>query len=252
MKRLALTVGFLRLAFGVTLLSWMIVLPLIGMTFVFFPRDVVFLLAGISILSFLAIVTLPQWGILKLLKGQLPRTHGLRNSYEMAYANAGVVVRRRPILVTFADPIPNMFVIRAAGGNGMIILSEGFISILDESELRFVLTRAIRHLVSAEVVLQSACLLAMNLLRVQFDHPSGGVSAGMALKRLVLFPWLRFFSSLAFESGSVTRRVASSPGSGSGPKAEDFVRGASKLARAEQLYGQQAALPGLVYLGIQR
>jgi Zn-dependent protease with chaperone function len=231
MKRLALIAGFLRFYIGITLL---------GVALIFSTVHVLVLLASSSLISYGLAMTFSQWGLLKLLQGQVPRTHGLRNSYERAYEEAGIKLGRRPILVTFADPIPNMFVIRATGGSGMIILSEGFISILDESELRFVLTRAIRHLVSAEVVLQSACLLVMTLLQRRFDGGTAELKAGTALKKLILFPWLRFFSALAFETGSVTRR------------AEDFVRGASKLARVEQLYGQQAALPGLVYLGIER
>jgi Zn-dependent protease with chaperone function len=246
MDGLKLFFSYFKFFFGTSILACALALPVFGAVLFFSFWKAGLFLALVSCLAFCFFLLFSEWGILRALHGQVPRTHGLRNSYEMAYAASGIRLKTRPSLVTFPDPVPNMFVIRAAGGDGIILLSEGFISILDESELRFVLTKAIQHLVTEEVVLQTACIFALLMIQGQATATRSqglrGVLPGSALKNLMLYPWMRFFSSLA---RAVTRRVGVNV-------PEDFVRGASKLARAEKLYGQQALFPGLVYLGLGR
>jgi hypothetical protein len=195
-------------------------------------------------LTCLIIVFLPEWGMIKLLHGQVPRTFGLRNSYELAHRDAGVSSKRRPHLMTYPDPVPNVFVVRSPLGSGMIILSEGLISLLDEAEIRFVLMRAIRHLHSAEIFVQSGCILILMFLQERVPFRTQSITPIDALRHWLIFPWARAFRKIA--ESSVTKRVASDYGS------DEFIRGASKISRAERLYGQQALLPGLVYLGLQR
>jgi Zn-dependent protease with chaperone function len=187
---------------------------------------------------------LPEWGIARLLHGQVPRTHGLRNSYERAHRASGGARGRRPALITYPDPVPNVFVVRSITGSGMILLSDGLISLLDESEMHFVLSRAIRHLQSPEVFVQTGCILILLFLQERMPFRSGSYSPLSALGHWVVFPWAQAFREIA--ASSVTKRV------GSDQDISDFARGASKISRAERLYGQQALLPGLVYLGLQR
>jgi Zn-dependent protease with chaperone function len=201
--------------------------------------------AGVVGLSTVIVfVFLPEWGIAKLLHGQVPRTHGLRNSYERAHRAFGRDRGRRPALVTYPDPVPNVFVVRSITGSGMILLSDGLISLLDESEMHFVLSRAIRHLHSPEVYVQTGCILVLLFLQEKMPFHSGSYTPLGALGHWVVFPWAQTFRGIA--ASSVTKRV------GSDQDISDFARGASKISRAERLYGQQALLPGLVYLGLQR
>jgi len=252
MRGLRLFFQFIGLSFGVSALSCAFTLPIIAAVLFFSPRAALGVVMLLSIIPLALLLLLSEWAIMRLFGGQIPRTHGLRNSYEMAYAAAGVKLKARPALITFADPVPNIFVIRAIGGDGLILLSDGLISLLDESELRFVLTRAIQHIMTGEAVLQSACIFGIALLQRR-RRVSGGASLALlsptqAFSEFLLYPWFRFFSKLAL--GTVTRRVA---GNQLGhPADSDFVRGASKLSRAGRLYGQQTVLPGLVYLGIER
>jgi Zn-dependent protease with chaperone function len=201
-------------------------------------------LAAIAVLMAAILLLLPEWGMLKLLRGQVPRTHGLRNSYDLAQRMAGVSSRNRPGLVTYPDPVPNVFVVKSLGGHGMILLSEGFISILDESEICFVLSRAIRHLSRGEIFVQSGCILALTFLQKSVSFSSKSVKPFRALGLLLLYPWIRRIRKIA--ASSVTRL------DGSDAAFEVFVRGSSKISRAGRLYGQQAQLPGLVYLGLER
>lgn len=201
-------------------------------------------LALIGFIAMLMLLLLPEWGMLKLLGGQVPRTFGLRNSYDFAQRLAAMPVKVRPALVTFADPVPNVFVVKSLGGAGMILLSEGFISILDESEIDFVLSRAIRHLSYGEVFVQSGCFLALTFLQKTVSLSSRSVKPMRALGLLLLFPWIRAIRKIA--DSSVIRR------DGKDSVYNVFVRGSSKISRAGRLYGQQAQLPGLVYLGLER
>lgn len=202
-------------------------------------------LAMIAILVTLGFLLLAEWGMLKLLRGQVPRTFGLRNSYDFAQRMAAMPVKRRPALVTFADPVPNVFVVKSLGGCGMILLSEGFISVLDESEIDFVLSRAIRHLSRGEVLVQSGCILALTFLQKTVLVNSRSIKPMRALGLLLLFPWIRAIRKIA--DSSVTRRQ-----DGRDSAYNVFARGSSKISRAGRLYGQQAQLPGLVYLGLER
>jgi Zn-dependent protease with chaperone function len=243
MRGFRLSFQFLKLFLGTALAAWALCTPWIGLTLLMSIRTTFVVLFVLAVLAFFLVLGLSEWGALKLLGGQMPRSYGLRNSYESAHVAAGTVLKTRPALVTFPDPVPNVFVIRALGGDGAVLLSDGFISILDESELRFVLARAIQHLTSGEIILQSACVFALLMIQRAYSTHVDRLSPFAALKRLLLFPWLRFYSSLAIEATETTGRVGSQ---------SEFRRGASKLARAEQLYGQEAFLPGLVYLGIER
>ena len=226
---------------GTALLAWLICSPLIGLSW----PDFLARRRGASCFSSrvgapLLLLWISEREIPRMLQAQVPRSYGLRNSYEMAYAEAGVELARRPALLTYADPVPNVFVIRGLGKDGALLFSDGLIAILEESELRLVLTRAIRHLLSPETVLQSACILALILIRKGFTAEAKVLRPVEALKSLMLFPWLRFYSSLA-ESGA-----SRDDDTGARQKV------AGHLFRAEKLYGQRAALPGLVYLGIER
>lgn len=242
MRLIRLAFSFTLLFLGCALLSWTLLLPLLGFL-VFLPLKVLLIsLAAVAIVAFVLVISLAEWGTLRLYRGQLPRSFGLRNSYESAQAESPVQLKARPGLMIFPDPVPNVFVLRSVFGKGLFLFSDGFVSILDEDELRFVLRSAIEHLGRPEVVVQSSCIFALTLIQRNVRVPGDGVSVFRAVRMLVLYPWEKFFRYLADE---VTNRVGQSTG-------QHFVRGASKLARAEQLYGQQAFLPGLVYLGIQR
>jgi Zn-dependent protease with chaperone function len=199
------------------------------------------LVAAVAVIVF---IFLPEWGIARLLRGQVPRTHGLRNSYEKAHRSSGRGRGRRPALITYPDPVPNVFVVRSITGSGMILLSDGLISLLDESEMHFVLSRAIRHLNSPEVFVQTGCILVLLFLQERMPFRSGTYTPLIALGHWMVFPWAQTFRGIA--ASSVTKRV------GLNQDISDFARGASKISRAERLYGQQALLPGLVYLGLQR
>jgi Zn-dependent protease with chaperone function len=200
--------------------------------------------AFVGVVAVIFFLFLPEWAIARLLHGQVPRTHGLRNSYERAHRASGGARGRRPALITYPDPVPNVFVVRSITGSGMILLSDGLISLLDESEMHFVLSRAIRHLQSPEVFVQTGCILILLFLQERMPFRAGSYSPLSALGHWVVFPWAQTFRGIA--ASSVTKRV------GSEQDISDFARGASKISRAEQLYGQQALLPGLVYLGLQR
>lgn len=242
MRLLRLAFSFTLLFSGCTLLAWFLFLPVIGAVAFLSPKILLITLAGISGLSFLFVLSLSEWGTLRLYRGQLPRSFGLRNSYEMAQSESPDSLKSRPALMLYPDPVPNVFVLRSLFGKGLFLLSDGFISILDEEELRFVLRGAIKHLGRPEVVIQSSCIFALTLIQRSIAVPRQGVSVRRAIRMLLLYPWETFFRWLGYE---VTGRVGQASN-------QDFVRGASKLARAEQLYGQQAFLPGLVYLGIRR
>jgi Zn-dependent protease with chaperone function len=200
--------------------------------------------AFVAVIAVIIFIFLPEWGIAKLLHGQVPRTLGLRNSYERAHRASGGVRGRRPALITYPDPVPNVFVVRSITGSGMILLSDGLISLLDESEMHFVLSRAIRHLHSPEVFVQTGCILILLFLQERMPFTTGSYTPLAALGHWVVFPWAQTFRGIA--ASSVTKRV------GLDQDISDFARGASKISRAERLYGQQALLPGLVYLGLQR
>jgi Zn-dependent protease with chaperone function len=186
---------------------------------------------------------LPGFAIPRLLRAQPPRSNGFRNSYELAYARAGVRRVSQPELLIYPDSTPNVLVIRGFGSHGAILFSEGLISVLDEAELRLVLIQAIRHLSSFEIALQSACVLALLVLGQGFSTDAKQLRAAQALRNLLFFPWVRFYTSLL-------RGIWLDPVQGDDTAAIRKVAG--HLFRVERLYGQCAALPGLVYLGIQR
>jgi Zn-dependent protease with chaperone function len=203
---------------------------------------------AVALVTMIVFLFLPEWGMAKLLHGQVPRTHGLRNSYERAHraniAAGGRRRSRRPSLITYPDPVPNVFVVRSITGSGMILLSDGLISLLDESEMNFVLSRAIRHLRTPEVFVQTGCILVLLFLQERMPFRAESYTPLVALGHWAVFPWAQAFRGIA--ASSVTKRV------GTFQDISDFARGASKISRAERLYGQQALLPGLVYLGLQR
>jgi Zn-dependent protease with chaperone function len=219
-------------------------LPWIALLAAFSWKAAAFALAGIGFFTTVILLLLPQWGMMKLLRGQVPRTLGLRNSYDLAQRMANIDSKSRPALVTYADPVPNVFVVKSLGSEGMILLSEGFISILDESEICFVLSRAIRHLYRGEIFVQSGCILALTFLEKTVSFSSKSIKPIRALGLLLLFPWIRGIRRIADSSVTPAEAVDLS--------AEVFIRGSSKISRAGRLYGQQAQLPGLVYLGLER
>jgi Zn-dependent protease with chaperone function len=219
-------------------------LPWIAMLAAFSWKATGIALIAVAALVAIILLLLPEWGMLKLLQGQVPRTLGLRNSYDQAQRMAGVSSRNRPALVTYSDPVPNVFVVKSFGGHGMILLSEGFVSILDESEICYVLSRAIRHLSRGEIFVQSGCILTLTFLQKSVSFSSKSVKPFRALALLLLFPWIRGIRKIA--DSSVTHLE------GSDSAFRVFVRGSSKISRAGRLYGQQAQLPGLVYLGLER
>jgi Zn-dependent protease with chaperone function len=245
------TLNFLHLlvlGIALYLVAWaalvFVNIPCIGLFALFSPRAALIVVGVVGIFTFLILVFLPAWGMSRILHGQVPRTLGLRNSYELARRSSGMSSYRRPKLVTYPDPVPNVFVVRSLAGHGTILLSEGLISLLDESEICFILSRAIRHLHSMEISVQSGCILILMFLQERMPFHSRNMTPVDALRHWMIFPWMRAFRKIA--ESSVTPRVAASN------DAKEFVRGASKIARAEKLYGQQALLPGLVYLGLQR
>jgi Zn-dependent protease with chaperone function len=230
------------------LIAWLALsllnLPWIALLGAFSWKALIMGEALVGAMTVVIFIFLPEWGITKILRGQVPRTHGLRNSYERAHRASGRSKSRRPALVTYPDPVPNVFVVRSVTGSGMILLSDGLISLLDESELHFILSRAIRHLHSTEVFVQTGCILVLLFLQERMPFRAGSYTPVSVLGHWVVFPWAQTFRGIA--ASSVTKRV------GSDQDISDFARGASKISRAERLYGQQALLPGLVYLGLQR
>jgi hypothetical protein len=231
---------FLVASLAVILLN----VPWLALISVFSFKVLGIALASLVALTSLILLSLPEYGMLKLLHGQTPRTLGLRNSYELAQRMAAASGVKRPRLITYPDPVPNLFVVRSIQGSGMILLSEGFVALLEETEIRFALAQGIRHLRSPEIFVQSGCIFILTLLQKKIPFRPQSMKPGDALRSLVLFPWMRMFRKIAH--ASVTKRVDSNI------LAEEFVRGSSKISRAERLYGQQASLPGLVYLGLQR
>lgn len=76
-------------------------------------------------------------------------------------------VRRVPKIYVFADPSPNALVARSIGGTGTLLISQGMAALLNEAELRAVLTLCLYRNQRIDLVAQTlSATLASGLLRL--------------------------------------------------------------------------------------
>lgn len=244
----------MRLYGLVLLLTFLVGSPVLGLVLVFSWPVALALLVLVAALVCGGLLFYSEKGIVRVLEATAPRSPGVNNSFQQAQFELGARKQSTPELLTFSDPAPNAFVLRSFHGKGVFLLSEGLLNVMEEPEIQEIFKRGIAMLGSRNHLIQGACVFALCLLQnltddqSQVGAPSGAtrpLTPLQGFKRLLIAPWQERFLKLAEQSGaaSSTRRVAGG---------FDFSEGRLKLERARRLYGQQAALPGLVYLGIER
>jgi hypothetical protein len=133
---------------------------------------------------------------------------GLVRSIQLAMKDENLPT---PRLSVFADPSPNILVVRSLGGKGSILMSQGLIALLNEEELRAVLSWCSFRLKQRGIVFQSFCsVLAIWILSLAPTSWVSLVFSGRTLSRdeertlspisavgfLILFPIARFFFRL--------------------------------------------------------
>ena len=129
--------------------------------------------------------------------------HSLAFSAQAAFSEEDIL----PRIMVFPEPRPKAFAVRAIGSRGTILLSQGLIAVLNEAELRTLLTACIIKIRKRGSVFQSfCCFLALSilslaprvwnslLLRGKSLSPSEErkLSPLSALVFLVFYPFARF------------------------------------------------------------
>lgn len=107
-------------------------------------------------------------------------------------ALAGTSAARKPRILISRDPLPRAWILRAAGGTGRILLTQGLLALLNEEELRAVLRCAVIRLAGARMPYRTFC--ASLAARLDLFLPRGGLTPLKAIVGCMLYPLARFLA----------------------------------------------------------
>jgi hypothetical protein len=176
---------------------------------------------------------------------------GLHRSLEIVMEGEGGAT---PRFAVFEDPSPNAMVARSLGGTGLILVSRGLIALLNEHELRAVLSLCVKRTREPGIRFRSFCALLMVWMLALAPRPWVDlVFAGRPLARseelrlspvsaiafLIFFPVSRFFLS----AGRPVRQELD-PDSYAG---EAWSSAAHKISQSISMWGPTKS-PGAFFL----
>jgi hypothetical protein len=173
----------------------------------------------IAALLFVFLLILPEWVIPRLHRAQVAeRQRGLQVSY--ARVLESLRFKQGPQLWLFASPSPQALCARSWGGRGVILVSQGLLSVTQEEDLRRVLRtavlecRGIGRLRSSVYALVAALLVQVaprSWSRFAYsprmrsrDLREHTKSAQSALAFFALWFWINFFRSKSSRTRSTT------------------------------------------------
>jgi hypothetical protein len=188
----------------------------------FFHVSGAWVAAGIAGVVFLLLLVLPEWLIPRLHHGSIAeQQRGLNVSYARVLESLGRT--RGPSLWIYPSPAPQALCARSWGGGGVILVSQGLLSVTQEDDLRRILGTAVMEcrgitLLRCSVYAFVASLLAriapQSWSRVVYsprmrsrDLKSFSKSPFSAILFLALWFWIDFFRANASRDPSRSERV---------------------------------------------
>lgn len=178
--------------------------------------------AGIAGFLFLLFLLLPEWLIPRLHHAHTAeQLRGLQVSYARVLEALGRT--RGPTLWVYPSPAPQAMCARSWGGSGVILVSQGLLSVTQEEDLRRILSTAVMECRGITLLRCSVYAFAAALLvrlapqtwsRVTYsprmrsrDLKSFSKSPFSAILFLALWFWIDFFRSNASRDPSGSERV---------------------------------------------
>lgn len=194
------------------LLYFVITLPFIGPFLVFLGTKGIWISFALSAALLILVGGLSEKILIHLIyRAKLSTDMGLSHTLKMAQRASGTKSQRLPQIYVFSDPFPEAVHLKSLGSGGAIILSQGFLSILNEQELRFILGSCLKRNDQPGQILRGICSIFCALViapapkswvKLVFSGVSltqleeFDLSPFSAIGFLILFPMIRLFSRL--------------------------------------------------------
>lgn len=130
------------------------------------------------------------WAI-KACKADSKSLHGLVRLVDYVMVNRR---GRSPRVLIYADPFPNVLVVKSMGCRGTVLLSQGLMTLMNEEELRAILEMCIERIQGPGIVFQSFCsTLALWVFSFvpQSLRAQRALTPFRAIPLLLIFPLIR-------------------------------------------------------------